>query len=117
MKSFANVSFFFVTLHVKSNFVGMKEARYLTNINLMAIKLFHSILLCLFYTMFPFVLFAQTPYDSFAPEATRPMICTPAERWMQKVLSDSVMYTIAIDTQNRTSMKYGWILMDVFGFS
>lgn len=45
---------------------------------------------------------AQTPYDSFAPEATRPMICTPAERWMQKVLSDSVTYTLAVDVQNRT---------------
>ena len=52
--------------------------------------------------LLPLAINAQTPYDSFAPEATRPMICTPAERWMQKVLSDSVTYTIAIDTQNRT---------------
>lgn len=68
----------------------------------MKISKIHKCILLISLWLLPLVMTAQTPYDSFAPEATRPMIVTPAERWMQKVLSDSMAYTIAVDTQSRT---------------
>ena len=68
----------------------------------MKISKIHKCILLISLWLLPLVVTAQTPYDSFAPEATRPMIFTPAERWMQKVLSDSMAYTIAVDTYSRT---------------